>query len=64
MIMHYIPLINLVCLVRTVSYGPSFSSPYGSSAKRAGHKKREKRVSITYGTDQAIEVNKMFIIWL
>ena len=39
-----------------------FFPPYG-----AGHKKREKQKktgSITYGTDQANEVNKMFIIWL
>ena len=52
-------LVLTVYAVRTVSYELSFfSSPYG-------HKKRGgKRGSITYSTDQANEVNKMFIIWL
>ena len=42
-----------------------FSSPYGQSAKRAEKLKQrgKKRWSITYGTDQANEVNKMFIMW-
>ena len=41
-----------------------FPLPCGPSMKRTGHKKRGERESITYGTDQANEVNKMFIIWL
>ena len=48
---------------RTVSNGPSFfSSIYGPSAKRAGHKsKGKKRGSVTYSTDRANEVSKIFI---
>ena len=39
----YIPLTNLVFLVRTVSYGPSiFPFAYGPSAKRAGYKSTGK----------------------
>ena len=38
----YIPLISLVCSVRTASYGSSFLlSFYGSSAKHAGHENKE-----------------------
>ena len=58
-------LFNLVCLVRTVSCGPSFFPRLMVQAWSARAIKRvKKRGSITYGTDQANEVNKMFIIWL
>ena len=50
--------------VRTVSYGPSFSSRiYGPNVKRTGHKsERKKRGSVTYSTDRENEVCKIFII--
>ena len=60
-----IPLINLVCLVRTVSYGPSFFPRLMTQARSMQAMRRgEKQGSITYSTDQANEVNKIFIIWL
>ena len=45
-------LLLIECEVRTVSYGPEFFSILMAQA------------SITYGTDQASEVNKMIIILL
>ena len=45
------------CVVRTASYGPVFFLALWPM--RFTHKKREKRGSITYGTDQANEVNKI-----
>ena len=53
--MKYIPLINRVRRPYRKLWTEFFSSPI---------KRGEKRGSITYGTDQAEEVNKMFIIWL
>ena len=54
------------CVVRTVRYGPSFFPRLMTQARSARAIKREKknRGSITYGTDEANEFNKMFIIWL
>ena len=37
-------------------------SIYGPSAKRAGHKSKGKRGSVTYSTDRENEVSKIFII--
>ena len=54
------------CAVRTVSYGPRFFSLAlcPKHKVRGAIKRGGKRGSITYGTDQANEVNNMFIIWL
>ena len=57
----YIPLFNRV-RGPYVRYRPSFFHSYGPSARRMGHE--EKQESVTYGTDRANEVNKIFIIWL
>ena len=51
------------CEVRTVSYGPEFFSILMAQAQSARAMKK-KQGSVTYGTDRANEVNKMFIIWL
>ena len=51
------------CVVRAVK-NKVFSSSYGASAKRAGHKKRGESRIHNLDTDQANEANKMFIIWL
>ena len=59
----YIYFLLMECEVRTVSYEPEFFFHfYGPSAKRAGHE--EVTGSVTYGTDRANEVNKIFIMWL
>ena len=50
--MHYIYLLLIEWEVPIVSYGPEFFSI------------RKKQGSVTYGTDRANEVNKMFIIRL
>ena len=52
--------------VSTVSYSSSFPPGiYGWSVKRTGHKSKWKKLgSIIYRTDQEIEVNKIFIIYL
>ena len=62
----YIPLINLVFSVRSVSYGPSFLPLiYGPSAKRVGHESTGKNEDpVTYSTDRENEVSKIFIISL
>ena len=57
---YYIPLIN-----RVRSPTEFFSLALWPKHKVRGAIKRGgKRGSITYGTDQANEVNNMFIIWL
>ena len=61
----YIDLINRARGPYSKLWTEFFSSPYGPSALRArAIRRRKKRGSITYGTDQANEVNKIFIIWL
>ena len=49
----YIPLISLVCFVRTVSYGPSFFLPFMAQARSARAMKTRKEKmrihSLPYG---------------
>ena len=52
----YIPLTDIVFLVRTVSYEPSFFP--------VDLDQQKKRGSVTYSTDRENEVSKIFIISL
>ena len=58
-----VPLINRVHGPYRKLWTKCFSLSYGPSVKHAGHKKRGKKGSM-HGTDQANEINEMFIIWL
>ena len=56
-------LLLIECEVRTVSYGPEFFSILMAQALSV-RAMRKKQGCVTYGTDRANEVNKMFVIWL
>ena len=57
-------LLLIECEVRTVSYGPEFFFPFLWPKREARVPWGKKQGSVTYGTDRAKEVNKMFIIWI
>ena len=61
--MYYTYLLLIEWEVPIVSYGPEFFSILMAQA-RSARAIRKKQGSVTYGTDRANEVNKMFIIRL